>query len=92
MEPENQKKLKEIIWDLNSQEELDEVHNLVRQRWDHLVKQEVTSYKPSDRVKWLHKGRSHTGKVVKCNVKTVDVEEDNSDKIWRITPTNLERI
>ena len=92
MDTDKRKKLEEIIWSLETREDLDEAGRIIRQKWDHLVKQTATSFQPGDQVRWRHEGRTRTGHVAKCNVKTVDVHEDGSDKAWRITATELEHV
>lgn len=92
MDSEYQKKLEEIIWSLKTREEIDEVEEMLNHRWNQLTKQAAAAFRPGEDVKWTHKGRAHTGHVIKCNVKTIDVHENNSDKAWRITATELEHV
>ena len=92
MEPDRRKKFEKLIQGLTSPEDIDEVSELLRRRWDQVVKRKATCFQPGDRVEWTDKGEPHRGEVVGCNVKTIDIEDDASGRVWRVTATALRRL
>ena len=81
--------LRKVVMSLNTQEDLEEVGALLRERWSQLMGEEVLRFQPGDRVRWFHGESWHAGTVQRRNSKTLTVSEDGTRVMWRISPSGL---